>query len=283
MDNTDRAMDTEAFRAFHKTGRTRSLRIGLVLAAVVVLGGAGVAGATAFAATQQSGSEGAAAGAQTPLTQADFVTSIQSGRSDATSVHYTMSMTSAGQTTDASGDISFGAPGSIPSLSMAMSVPDIASIDARLVDGTLYANLGELSQGKFIALAMDDASNPFVGSFAAIRDAADPTAVVGRLKDAILSVEPSGPAIPLDGVDATPYTLVVDSAALTGALSAADQAAIAGQQLTYQFWIGPDMLVRRMSFDFAGTAATMTFERWGQPVSIEPPPADQITTAPALS
>jgi hypothetical protein len=46
------------------------------------------------------------------------------------------------------------------------------------------------------------------------------------------------------------------------------------------WWFDGDGLVRKFSSDFAGQAVTLTLSDWGEDVSIEAPPADQVTAMP---
>jgi hypothetical protein len=170
---------------------------------------------------------------------------------------------------------------------MTMSSAQMAEpMEMRLVGGQMYMNMGQLTGGLFWQLDATDTTNPLSASLSQSTS----TSAAQSLEEilpALAGVTEAGPAEQLDGVSAQPYDVVVDTNKLTG--PTADQFAAAAQagvevpaQLTYTYWVGADKLPRKMAMDLLGSHVEMTFSNWGGPVTIEAPPADQVTAAPTM-
>jgi hypothetical protein len=173
-------------------------------------------------------------------------------------------------------------------MTMTMGSPEMpAPMEIRLVGGQMYINMGELTGGLFWQVDATDTSNPLTASLAQSTSQSSAADSLEALVPALVSVEKSGPEEEIDGVSTQPYDVVVDTSKITG--PAAEQFASAAAsgvevpaQITYTYWIGADQLPRKLSMDMLGTTVEMTFSNWGGPVTIEAPPADQVTAAPAM-
>jgi hypothetical protein len=73
----------------------------------------------------------------------------------------------------------------------------------------------------------------------------------------------------------------VDSAAMFKAMK---QKAVPGmpKNLTYDMWLDDQDLLRRMQFEVAGQTVDMSMSKWGEPVSIEAPPAGKVVDASTM-
>ncbi|WP_156374137.1 hypothetical protein [Cellulomonas sp. Leaf334] len=174
-------------------------------------------------------------------------------------------------------------------MTMTTGSPDLpAEVEIRLVGGQLYVNLGELTGGLFWQIDASDTSNPMAAAMAQSTSKSSVADSLAALVPAIVSVEPSGSEEQIDGVSTQPYDMVVDTSKLSG--PAADdfvaEAAAAGveipAQITYRYWVGSDKLPRKVSVDLLGSHTEIMMSNWGGPVTIEAPPADQITAAPTM-
>ena len=89
----------------------------------------------------------------------------------------------------------------------------------------------------------------------------------------------------VDGDDVTVYAVELDSAAVAEQLGPEAKAADLPKTLTYEMSFDGDGHYRRMSVDLGDQAGTMemTFSDWGEAVTIEPPPADQVTQMPGMN
>lgn len=173
-------------------------------------------------------------------------------------------------------------------MTLSMSSPEMAApLDIRLVGGQMYVNMGELTGGLFWQLDPTDTSNPLTAGFAGSTGQASAADSLEALVPALVSVEKSGAVEEIDGVTTQPYDVVVDTSKIAG--QSAEQFAAAAEagvevpaQITYTYWVGDDQLPRKLSMDLLGSHIEMTFSNWGGPVTIEAPPADQVTAAPTM-
>lgn len=172
-------------------------------------------------------------------------------------------------------------------LTMTMSSAQMtAPIEMRIVGGQMYINMGELTGGMFWQLDPTDTSNPLTASLSQTTGSSA-TDSLEEILPALVSVTKAGAAEQLDGVSAQPYDVVVDTSKMAG--PSAEQfaaAAAAGvevpKEITYTYWVGDDKLPRKLVMDMMGSHIEMTLSNWGGPVTIEAPPADQVTAAPAM-
>ncbi|KRD43415.1 hypothetical protein ASE38_03955 [Cellulomonas sp. Root930] len=172
-------------------------------------------------------------------------------------------------------------------LTMTMSSAQMtAPIEMRIVGGQLYINMGELTGGMFWQLDPTDTSNPLTASLSQTTGASA-TDSLAEILPALVSVTKSGAAEQLDGVSAQPYDVVVDTSKMAGASAEQFAAAAAAgvevpKEITYTYWVGEDKLPRKLVMDMMGSHIEMTLSNWGGPVTIEAPPADQVTAPPAM-
>lgn len=249
---------------------------------------AGCSGASDDASSKPSGASSASApaddssseAASAELTADNFMETVAGSMADDASYHTVMK-------TSANGAVAMTAEGDAAvkggDIAMAMTMSSQGmEMEVRVLDKVWYMNLGELTQGKFIKVDPSDDSNGMANSFAGVTDQMDPSASVKAMEDAVVSVKKSGATEKLDGVDAQPYEVVVDTTKITGPM--ADTIEAAGDAIpatfTYTYWIGPDNKPRKMVMDQAGTTTEMTMTDWGKKVSIKAPSADQITEMP---
>jgi hypothetical protein len=191
-----------------------------------------------------------------------------------TTAHATMSG-DMGSQISGEGDVDYG--GDTPS--SAMTVSGMAGSDdaeVRLVDGVMYMNLGELSKGKFWKLDLSDPNSPF----GALGSQLDVKSSVALLEKGMTSVEYVGAE---DGLDH--YTATVDTQVLLGAMGPEASAGTSGlpKSLDYDIWLDDDNRVNKLSFTM-GKLGSMEMELsdFGKDVTIEAPPADQVTKMPDM-
>lgn len=172
-------------------------------------------------------------------------------------------------------------------LVMTMSSAQMAApLEIRLVGGQMYINMGELTGGKFWQLDPTDTSNPLAASMGQ-STGSSATESLQEILPALVSVTPSGAPEQLDGVSAQPYEVVVDSSKMAGQAGEQFAAAQAAgvevpATVTYTYWVGADKLPRKLVMEILGSHIEMTLSNWGGDVTIEAPPADQVTPAPTM-
>jgi hypothetical protein len=106
----------------------------------------------------------------------------------------------------------------------------------------------------------------------------DPAHQLAQFDKAVTSFKKKGAPEKIDGVDAQPYEVVVDTSKID-ALGDLPGGASAGvpQSLTYVMYVGPDNLLRRMSFELAGSKSQVDYSKWGEDVDIQAPSASEIS------
>ncbi|MFY0407375.1 LppX_LprAFG lipoprotein [Solicola sp. PLA-1-18] len=220
-------------------------------------------------------------GTTATLTQANFVDQVGQAQREARTTHLTLKADAGSQQVEAEGDVEVGESGADSSMAMKLTVPGMGQVEVRLVDGTLYTNLGPLSENKFATIDLDDPSNPLAKSFGGVVDQMDPAASLKALEGSITSFEKKGSPKEIDGVQAQPYEVVVDTAKAQAAAGAGAEASgsTAGvpSEVTATFWVGEDNLPRRVTTQVSGADVRLDFSKWGEDVDVQAPPADQIT------
>ena len=224
-----------------------------------------------------SSAEGAGAESGEEIDPADFVADYKDAFSKETTAHMTM---------ETGGQASFSAEGDIdysstpPSMAMTMSGPMTGQgLDLRLVDGSFYMSIPGGGGDKFYSFDLDDPSNPLGKDFT---KQLDPATAFDQFEDAITSVTFVGEE-DVDGDEMKHYSLVVDGAKVAGSVATDAPEGVLPDELKYDVWLDGEGLFRKMESDLgeAGTL-TMNVDDWGKDVSIEAPPADQVTTMPEM-
>lgn len=206
------------------------------------------------------------------LTVDNFGERVVAAQHDAGGVEVDMEMGVEGQTVQASGAMLSGDSLESTQMQLTMEVPGEGTMEMRMVDGVMYMEIPEMG---WISMDLAEAAQSMgldMGSF-------DPSAQIEAFDEALVSLEASGEPEELDGVQAQPYTLVLDAQTLTDlegfeGLEGSDDLP---EQLEVEMWIGPDDLPRRMVMDVEGDAMTMNMSNWGADVNVEAPPAEEVT------
>ncbi|MFD5213088.1 DUF6612 family protein [Microbacterium sp. NPDC058345] len=207
------------------------------------------------------------------MTADDFVQRINDAQYEAGSSHFVQTMDVQGQKIETSGDLVVDEDPSKVKMTMTMA----GGIEMRMVDGELYLNMGEVTGGKFYQ-APKDGSNPMVEQLNSSVGQANIGQQLEAFKTALKDFKAEEGAETIDGVETTKYTLTLDTEKLFEAQKTeVPEGADIGDTIEYEMFVGPDDLPRRLVMDIAGTAMNMEFSNWGEDVTVEAPPADQIT------
>jgi hypothetical protein len=237
-------------------------------------GSSGSSSTSSGSASASSGSTGAASDTGGPLSKAEFVQAITEGQIKAGSAHVAMDMSGSLSMT-AQGDVSYAS--STPEMRMTMSMQQLAGrrIEMRLVGGIVYMSIPQLvPAGKFVKIDPHDTSNPLSKGFGSITEQMDPLASAKAMRSGVRTVRYVG-AEQVQGEAAGHYEVGVDSAAM---MKATGSQTVPGmpKTLTYDMWLDSKNLLRRMKFALSGMKMTMTMSRWGEPVSVQAPPARKL-------
>lgn len=216
---------------------------------------------------------------------AEFVKTVEDGITSSTTAHMTMDITAgaAGKVT-AEGDVDYTS--TPPSVAMTMTLPvgGAGEMDVRMVDGVMYLSMGRLTQDKFWKIDPSDPNGPLASmGLDKMMGQLDPAKALEQMQDGISKVTYVGAE---DGLDH--YELTIDMkktmAAMGGNLPSEVQSQLP-DSVTYDLWLDDQNRFTKMSMDdlpMGGTDASMqmTVSDWGKDVSIEAPPADQVTDMP---
>lgn len=218
--------------------------------------------------TEPSVSE-VATGSVTSDQIADLFTTAMGSISTA-DVSMSMESTAAGAMT-IEGEIDMTKTPADISMSMDMSSMGFGMVDALMVDGTMYMNLGELSQNMYVTMSPDDLD----ASGLDVSVQMDPNKSLGQFVDGFQSGEYLGTEAEGDH-----YRIVISTAELgpddIGAFGAVPDT------VTMDLWFAADLFSK--AFVDMGPAGTwtMTYSNWGEPVDITAPDPSQITTVPGM-
>lgn len=250
-------------------------------ALVLALGACGSDTETASDSPSTAQSSSAPAEAESPPAQGEqvdtqeFLDRLAAAAQDLTTAQTSMKMTTAGTAMTAEGSMDYTT--TPPSMSMTMTMDALGGgpMEIRMVDGVVYMNMGALTQGKFWKLDPKDENSP-LGDLGDLTDSMDPTKALENYEGGFDSVVYVGDE-EVDGETLAHYSVTIDSAKLA-------ESATAGlpKTLTYDLWLDDQDRTRKAQMDM-GTSGSMTMEvfGYGDPVTIEAPPADQIVKLPA--
>lgn len=232
-------------------------------------GGSGGGGSTEVG--EESGTE---------LTEDNFFAETTKAQLDAGSSHMTMSTGGQADMT-AEGDVVISEDPKKTRMSMTMSMEGVStgdSMEMRLVDGVFYMNMGEMTGGKFTKMDLADESNPMGAQFNQMIDNMDPARQLEAVEKAVTGFEQKGEPEKLDGVEATPYVITVDTAKVMEQFDGAEAGASQmPEEIVYTMYIGPDNLPRRISTELMGQKVDIDYSKWGEDVSVEAPADDEIS------
>ena len=243
-----------------------------------------VAGVSLVACSDKNGSDGESAGQSSgdTLTQANFFERMTAAQKKAATTHLAMEMKAAGQSIKADGDMSVGVAAGDTAMAMKMDTGQagLGSLEMRLVDEVFYLNFGPMTSNKFVAIDLTDESNPIGKQYADIFGNLDPAQNLKQFEDAVSGFDQKGKAIELDGVQAQPYVITVDTSKIPEAKKAGGSLP---KSLEYTMYVGPDDLPRRVITELPAVAGggdstmTVNYTKWGEDVSITKPKPSEIT------
>ena len=220
---------------------------------------------------------------------ADFVQTVSDGVEASTTAQMTMEMSlgTSGSIT-AEGDVDYTTDP--PSMAMTMEIPALTGgdgeMDIRLVDGTVYLSMGQVTQGKFWKVDPADPDGPLSSlGMDQLMDQMNPAKALEAMEEGITEVTYVGEEDDLDH-----YALTVDLEKMMAAMGSDMPPAAEGQMpdtVSYDVWLDEEDRISKMSMDdlpMGGSSSSlkMTVSDWGEDVDIEAPPADQVTDMPDL-
>jgi len=225
-----------------------------------------------------------------PAGSFDELTALMEAAQDkATSGH--MEMSYSGEAAEAVGladstakaDFAVGDSDDLSDMTMQMSMGVMGmEFDMRMVDGTMYMNMGEMSEGKFLAMPLDEmADDPNFSSTLESMKTMDLAAQAEEVKSAVTSFEHTGTET-IDGVEVDIYTMTLDPSKLEGAAAGVDPTAaeqVGEMTMVYKVTSEGLPLEADTTMEIEGQELKIDtdFSKWGEPVTVEAPPEDEVT------
>ncbi|MEJ7634525.1 hypothetical protein [Aeromicrobium sp.] len=260
-----------------KLSRTSSMLTAALLVAGLALS---ACGDKEDKASGDSKGSSASSSASNELTKANFAEVVTAAQAEAKTSHVVMDVGIGGQSIKGEGDVEVGSDAASTSMALVMDMgaAGAGKFDMRLVDETLYLSLGEATKGKFAKIDLTDESNPIAKQYGKLAEQMDPSKQLGQFAEAVKSFDKKGSPQKLDGVDAQPYEIVVETAKIPGMADLPQGGSTAiPKTLTYTLFVGSDDLPRRIVTAVAGSKVTVDYSKWGEPVDIEAPAPDEIS------
>ena len=212
------------------------------------------------------------------LTASNFSQVLADAQTKAKTSHVDMTIGVGGQSIKAQGDVEVGSNPADSSMTMTMDMGSSMKLDMRLVDQVLYMNMGQLTEGKYLKIDLNDKSNPLAKQYGEIMDQMDPAKQVDDLKEAVSSFKKAGEPKTIDGVKAQPYLIEVDTSKMAAFKELpAEAAGSIPDKIVYTMYVGPDQLLRRMEFELAGAKSSIDYSKWGESVDIKAPSGAEVS------
>lgn len=202
-----------------------------------------------------------------PVETDAFFTDVLDAIKEQKSVHLDLD---GGEFLTVEGDLAFGETEPAVRLSGNFAGGERTIIGA---DGAVF--IQQAPGGKYVKLAQDD---PTFGMVGGLVTGFSPDDLLDGLKTAATSVAEVGPA-EVDGTEVTQYAVTVVPSKVSGAISSLIGAG-GTEDVTVQFLLDEDKLVRQLQLDLMGATAKITLSDWGKPVEIEAPSGDQLLNQP---
>jgi LppX_LprAFG lipoprotein len=218
----------------------------------------------------------------------EFIDAVADGIEASTTAHLEMKLSLGDQlTTSASGDVDYTTDP--PASALSMEVPGAGEMELVFVDDVLYLQVGAVSGGKYWKVDLSDPDGVFGRmGLDKMLDQSDPLGALESMKGAIDEVTLAGTE-EVGGRDLDHYELTIDPQAVLHSYGTdlPDAAAEAmPDSMTYDIWLDDQDRLAQMELDFPvmgqQVSMEMTVDDWGQDVSIEAPPADQVAEMPDL-
>jgi hypothetical protein len=247
-----------------------------------------LAGCSKETGTPVGSGPGADAKVDSLVTLADLVKRKSTEKQAA---HVTIAVDAGGEAITGAGDMRFGDK---PAMDLKMSVPEMAELTLRFVDGVFYFKLPEEPEPgkpwvKIDTNGTDELSQALGNVVAQMKDSGDPSQLLSNLQRA--GTITATKTEQLNGKSTTHYTVTVDVAKLAAqqpALAAATKAGISSFPL--DVWLDADNLPARITVNTpytdpktqqtAQVKVQADYTDWGKRVDVTAPPAGEIAKLP---
>ncbi len=266
--------------------RLRRYTAATLVAAVMV----SVSGCAGDEGTPGESKGGAPAAVGASLTADNFGERVAAAQMGSRSAHIEATTSlPMGQRLAMSGDLQVGLRAAELELAMVARMGDQGSIELRLVDGVAYVRLPTslASTGKpWVSVDLRDPENPIGALFRQLMSSLEP-AKFQELYSAVEELENLG-SEKVRGLTATHYRVSVDTAK---AFAVLDLGKVSGVDLEQTLkdlpktavtdvWVDENALLVKVASELGGVKSEMYFSKWGEPVSVQAPPARSVGELP---
>lgn len=271
--------------------RIRNAAVGAALALPLVLGacssGGGTAsptatnGSPAASAPAADGSDPFNAQAGQEVDKSALLDQTQQAMMDKKTYAMNMQMAMGGQTMKVSGVGDMTDPANLK-VKMTMEMPGASGqgINMLLIGKTMYMQMPGQAGGKYVKVPMSQLQQAGGQDFEKLLN---PAESLKMSKDAITKATYVGEE-DVSGTKLKHFTLLMDMSKANAAAGVTPAPSATGPQtVPYDVWVDSDKLVRKMELSVQGTKMTSTLDKYGEPVKIDAPPTDSVTTMPGLS
>ena len=271
--------------------RIRNAAVGAALALPLVLGacssGGGTAsptatnGSPAASAPAADGSDPFNAQAGQEVDKSALLDQTQQAMMDKKTYAMNMQMAMGGQTMKVSGVGDMTDTANLK-VKMTMEMPGASGqgINMLLIGKTMYMQMPGQAGGKYVKVPMSQLQQAGGQDFEKLLN---PAESLRMSKDAITKATYVGEE-DVSGTKLKHFTLLMDMSKANAAAGVTPAPNATGPQtVPYDVWVDSDKLVRKMELSVQGTKMTSTLDKYGEPVKIDAPPTDSVTTMPGLS
>lgn len=273
--------DTRCSPATRSRTWLRHTGVALVIALGLIASGCGSSGDADASGKEESSGNSETSQKPDPLTQDDFAERLTEAYLDKGTAHVTYEAEHGGDKHEAEGDIKFAERNEDMQVTGTARLPssktDLRADVRVLSDERAFVNAGEGTKDKYLPIDLSDDDDPIAQNVLAIAGTVhDIAGTLDRLDKMMTSFEKTGEPEDIDGVQAQPYTIVLDPSKS----DAADDAN--GEQhdgvYTYTIYVDGDDLIHRVEIENDADDSTLEWEYsdWGKPVEVEQPDSSEI-------
>lgn len=206
--------------------------------------------------------------------KASFIAAMKQATGTTTTVHFSMEMDGAGQGIRAQGQQRLSADD--PAMHMTMNL-GAGELEMILVDNRVFIK-GMPGQADTSTWTELDADGAIGQQMLEATKQADPSKTFDQFDAALTDVKHVGEE-EVNGEPMQKYEATLD---VSKSPDLKDNPA-AGQlpeEIVYNVWLDGQDRMRQVTFDVAGITAKINLDKYGEPVDIAPPPADQVVPGP---
>lgn len=212
------------------------------------------------------------------VSSADFLGLMKTAARKNTTDKVAMTIdTSGGQTVTMKGEMDLTGDKPAVQMTMDMSSAGLDQVEMRLVDGIMYMNMGQLTNGKFVKFDLSDPKSP-LGSLSSTLDNLDPAQMVGQLRPSAFR------HVTYVGSDAAGRhyraTLVAKNSAMLKGLPPSALANVP-KTMAYDVWLdGEGRFAKFQVLVPKASKMTATYSDYGIDLDISAPDPSQVTDIP---